>query len=115
MNSLFIFSLILILGSSSQKQEITGTWSVPEDNTEVEISRSGDTYHGVIVKSDKEKAIGKEILRDLKEKDGKYIGKLYAIKKDRLVDVVITPNGDQLDLKVSAGIASKIIHWTKVK
>jgi uncharacterized protein (DUF2147 family) len=106
--------LILLLVSAANA-DIQGIWKLPEENTEVEFKKYGEIYKGVIVNSDKQKAIGKVLFRDLKEKDGKYIGKFYAIRKDRLVDVEITPQGDVLDIEISAGFRSKNMKCTRIR
>jgi uncharacterized protein (DUF2147 family) len=115
MKALIIYFLVMIFSIPAPESDIVGIWNVPDEEIEVEIKKDGDSYKGVIVKAEKEKAIGKEILRDLKEKDEKWTGKFYAIRKDRLLDVVITPNGEELDLEISTGWKTKTMKWTRVK
>jgi uncharacterized protein (DUF2147 family) len=115
MKAVIIYFLMIIFSVPASESDIVGIWKIPEENIEVEIKKNGDSYNGVIVKAEKAAAIGKEILRDLKEKDGKYTGKIYAIRKDRLLDVVITPNGDELNLEIDAGWRTKTIKWTRVE
>jgi uncharacterized protein (DUF2147 family) len=115
MKASVIYFLVIIFSESALKTDIVGTWKLPEDNTEVEIKKDGEDYKGVVVKSDIETVIGEEIIRDLKEKDGIWKGKFYAVRKDRLVDIMIIPNGDELDVEISARRRTKTMKWTRVE
>jgi uncharacterized protein (DUF2147 family) len=113
MKALIIYFLVIICYVPGQESDIVGIWDVPENETQVDIKKEGNIYRGIIIKSQKEEAIGKEILREVKEKDGKWEGKLYAIKKDRLLDAMLTLNGDNLEIEISAGIRGKTVIWTR--
>jgi uncharacterized protein (DUF2147 family) len=115
MKALIIYFLVMIFSVPESESDIVGNWNIPEEDIQVEIKKDGEIYNGVIVKAEKEAAIGKEILRDLKEEDGKWTGKFYAVRKDRLLDVVITPNGDELDLEISTGRRTRTMKWTRVE
>jgi len=114
MKTMMMYLFLILFSSTGNEPAIVGTWKMSEENIEVEITQDGDVCTGVVVEAPKEGAIGTEILRDLKEKNGKWEGKLYAIRKGRLVDVEIVPSGDELDLEVSAGFRSKSMTWTRV-
>jgi len=114
MKTMMMYLFLILFSSTAKEPAIVGTWKMSEENIEVEIIQDGDVCTGVIVKAPKEGAVGTEILRDLKEKKGKWEGKLYAIRKGRLVDVVIVPKEDELDLEVSAGFVSKSMSWKRV-
>lgn len=115
MKTAFILMLSLLIGAPSlSTHELTGVWEIPEEKVHVEIKQDGDSYNGVIIRSKVEAAIGKVILRDLTKDKGVYKGQLFAAKHNRMVDVIITPKGDQLELKVSAGIRSRTMYWVRV-
>lgn len=113
MNTFLYCAFAAVFTLLTQEKDISGTYEIPNENTEVEIRKEGNKFIGVLTKAPNEKAIGTKVLRDLVEKDGKYTGKLYAIRKDKLVEVVITPKGDQLELQVGSGWRSKVMYWTK--
>jgi len=47
--------------------------------------------------------------------DGEWKGKLYAAKKDRLLNAVIIPSEEQLNITISAGLFKKKLSWEKVE
>ncbi len=119
-NRMRIYSLILFLLLSSPnifaQQSIEGKWQTGVDNTIVETYQKDGAWFGKIVSTDNSQAkIGTDILRGFKEEDNVWKGKLYAPKKDKLVDAVITPAKDKLFIKVSSGLFSKNLEWTKAE
>lgn len=96
------------------KQSIEGIWDSGTENTKIEILQSNGEWVGKIKSSDNEEAtIGKVILKDLKKQNEKWVGKLFAVKRQKWTDVEIIPNGTKLDLMVSAGLSSKKVQWSK--
>ena len=114
MKTIMMYVLLVLFTSTESGPEILGTWLIPDENVKVEITCDGDVCTGVVVKAPKDVIIGKEILRDLKERNGKWKGKFYAIRKDKLLNAELNPNGDELDVEVSAGLGSKSFTWTRV-
>jgi len=111
-NFIFILGLLLTSVSINAQQIIVGLWNTGQDNTIIEII--GNT--GKIQSSDNEKAtVGKLIIKDLKKIDNTYKGQLYLIRKDRWVDAVFVPNGNYLNVTISAGWQSKTLKWNLVK
>lgn len=106
--------LLAILSSFNSQPAITGTWLIPDENVHVEITCEGDACNGKIVKAAKQEVIGKEVLQELKENKGKWEGKFYAIRKDKLVDVSLKPQGEKMDVEISMGFASKSFIWTRI-
>jgi uncharacterized protein (DUF2147 family) len=100
--------------SSSKRAPIAGLWHTPEKEATIKIYLAKDgMYYGELVAAKNPKAKpGLLILRKLKEKDGKWAGKLFAAKHRRIVDVAVQPDGAKLKLTVSAMGRTKTIHWT---
>ncbi|HMB59022.1 MAG TPA: DUF2147 domain-containing protein [Xanthomonadales bacterium] len=93
---------------------LDGNWQTGEDNTVVSVSAQDGVYTGKLVSSDNPKAkVGTEILRNVSLVDGVWKGSLYAPKRDKVMDAVITPATDELSIKVSAGLVRKTVTWTR--
>ena len=108
-----LFSLMTF--SLSAQEMVTGIWLTGEENTKIETYQKDDLWYGKIVSSDNPKAkIGKDILKDFVKIDGEWKGSLYAAKKDRLLNAVIIPSEEQLNITVSAGLFKKNLSWEKV-
>lgn len=109
-----LFLNILAFFAISSK-DFTGKWNVSKDNTTIEIFEKDGNLFGKIVSSDNEKAKkGTLILRDFKYSNGKWTGKLYAIKTDKLVDAEMQINNGTLEITAQIGFISKTIIWEKV-
>ena len=93
---------------------IEGIWDANKDNTLVRIYEENNLYYGAIVSSDNPTAKkGTIILKDLKFESGKWVGKFYSIKFNRLFDAEIEVENKILKIKVSAGFISKTSLWQK--
>ena len=91
-----------------------GIWLTGEENTKIETYEKEGAWYGKIVSSDNPKAkIGKDILRAFKQEDGKWKGKLFATKRDKILDAVIEPTEDDLNITVAAGFFTKTLVWKK--
>ncbi len=111
-----LFLSNLFINLNQDKSAILGKWKIDQDNTLIEITQDGDLFKGTVIKSDKEKALGKEILQDFKLENGIWKGKFYAAKRDRLVDATLSETDDQtLKMEVKAGRNTKTIRLTKAK
>lgn len=111
-NFIFILGLLLTTVSVNAQQSFVGLWNTGQDNTIIKIISNTGKIHS----SDNKKAtVGKLIIKDLKKIDNTYKGKLYLIRKDRWVDAVFVPNGNYLDVTISAGWQSKTLKWNLVK
>jgi len=109
---LIFFGLLLTSISMNAQQSIEGLWNTGQDNTKIEIISTAGKIHS----SDNEKAtVGKLIVKELKKMDNTYKGKIYLIKRNRWVDAVFVPNGNFLNVTISAGLQSKTLKWSKVK
>ena len=109
--------LILALGfitSISAQDFPKGIWLTGEENTKIETYQKEGAWFGKIVSSDNPKAkIGKDILQAFKLKDGQWQGKLFAAKRGKILDAIIEPTQQVLNIKVSAGFFSKELAWKK--
>lgn len=115
MKALLITTLSLLIALSMPSADIIGIWKVEDQDAQIEIKEVKGEIVGQIVKSEKEKAIGKTILRNIEKKKGFYTAELYSFKQERWFDAEITPKKEQLEIEVSAGWASKTVYWNKVK
>jgi len=116
MKTYLIALFFLFIYVDQDQDDIAGIWKMAENNVEVEIKKDGDVYHGTVVKSEVEKAIGKVILRDFKENGDEWKGKFYAAKKDRLVDATLKPTGnDAMEMVVKAGFKTKRVPMNRAE
>lgn len=117
MKTTLFITLILVLFQPSQDQkDISGTWVLEENDTEIEITKNGNICSGTVIKSEVEKSIGKEVLKDFKKDGDVWKGKFYVVRRDRLVNATIKEKGDNsLELVVNAGRRSKTIMMTRAE
>lgn len=95
---------------------LDGKWQTGEDNSVVEVTEAGGVAVGKLVSSDNPNAVmGTEILRNVTKTGDVWSGKIWAAKRKKLMDATITPSADTLEIKVSAGIASRTVTWARVK
>lgn len=117
MKKLFLVLIFSLFGLTLFAQtDLTGTWNTGKDSTLVKIFANEGVYFGEIVSSDNPKAeIGKQLIKDLKNEDGAWKGKLYAVKKKEWVDAVMELEDGNLKITVSVGFRKKTIEWEKVE
>ncbi|MEZ7930725.1 MAG: hypothetical protein QMC21_04290 [Flavobacteriales bacterium] len=110
-----ITMLVLLIGINSYAQsDISGEWKVGEKNTVIKIDQEKGV--GKIISSDKTKVeIGKLMVKDLKKKKGKWVGKVYSPKRKEWYDAELTNKGNTLNVEISVGFFSKTIEWVKKK
>ncbi|HHP7242975.1 MAG TPA: hypothetical protein ACFCUD_14975 [Cyclobacteriaceae bacterium] len=115
MKTAILFSVISFFTLISQDQNgIEGMWKMSENNTEIEIKKDGDVYTGTVVKSDVEKAIGKEVLKGLVKDGEEWKGKFYIVRRDRTTNATIKQiDTDNLEMEVKAGLISKTISMKR--
>ncbi len=115
MNKLLIATLFFLITMSLSAQEMTtGIWLTGEENTKIETYQKDALWYGKIISSDNPKAIiGKDILIGFVKEDNKWTGKLYAAKKDKMMDAVISPLENELNITVSAGFFKKKLYWLR--
>ena len=109
-----ILFTIFIISSLSAQDFPKGIWLTGEENTKIETYEKEGAWYGKIVSSDNSKAkIGKDILIDFKEEDGQWKGKLFAAKRGKILDAVIEPSKEILNIRVSAGFFTKTLEWKR--
>ena len=115
MKALFFILVLNVFSLSLFAQtDFTGTWVTGNRGTIVEIEKSEDSYIGKISYSDdSEIKPGTQIMKDVKEKKGKWAGRMYAPKRDEWYDIEIKPLENKLEITVYKGFFSKTITWTK--
>ena len=108
-----LVTLSILTSLSAQDFEV-GIWLTGEENTKIETYQKEGTWYGKIISSDNAKAkIGNDILREFKKEDGQWSGKLFAAKRGKILDAVIEPNKDALNITVSTGFFTKSLVWKK--
>jgi hypothetical protein len=115
-----IFCFILLMLASAAcvfaQQSLEGVWQTGEDNTKIETYQKDGEWFGKIISTDNPKAkakIGTDILRNFKKNGDFWEGKLYSLKKKKLVDAVITPGKNKLIIEATVGFFTKEIEWSK--
>ena len=107
--------MVLSITSVHAQQSLKGVWQTGIDNTKVETYQKEGAWFGKIISSDNPKAIpGTDILRNFKKKGDSWQGQLFAMKKNKLVDAVISPGDNRLLIKVSVGFFTKNLQWLRV-
>ncbi|MCM4171914.1 DUF2147 domain-containing protein [Arenibacter sp. TNZ] len=113
-NVIVLLAISLFSLNSFAQSDVAGEWIVGEQNTVVKIEQHDDGYSGKIISSDNSNAaIGKLMVKELKQTNGKWKGKVYAPKRDEWYDAEFIPQEKTLDVKIKAGFFSKTIEWTK--
>ncbi len=116
MKHLVVLSLVMTMAFSlSAQTNLTGVWNTGKENTKVKLykNKSGVIY-GKILSSDNSKVkIGKVLVKEVKLKDGKWVGKIYAPKQDKWYNAQFIPSKSTLKIKISSGWMTKEIEWKK--
>lgn len=116
MKTVILIPIFLLFFLPCQAQDgITGKWKMPENNTKIEITKVNDVCNGRVIQSDTEEALGKVVLKDFERSGEIWKGKFYVVRKDRLFNATLKPDGDQLEMEVKAGIKSKTIMLSRVE
>ena len=113
-NVVVLIAISLISLNSFAQADIAGKWVVGKQNTVVKIEQNDGIYSGIIISSDNSKAeIGKLMVKDLREKNGKWKGKTYSPKRKEWYDAAFIPKNNSLDIKIKVGFFSKTIEWVR--
>ena len=116
MKNIILIVLTICSYSIYGQSNIIGTWDTGEDNTIIVISESIGKVVGKIKSSDNSKAIiGKSLLKELKKSGAKWEGKIYAAKRQKWYDAILTQKGNILEIKISAGFFSKTVKWKRIE
>ena len=96
------------LFAQEKQDEIIATWYTGE--AKVEIYQEGERYIGNPINPAGERVTDIEVL-NLEYDQGKWTGKIYARKRDKLFDVECQIKGEVLHLEVDAGFRSRELQW----
>lgn len=112
--TVILMTIFCITNYAQSKSAIAGEYIVGKQNTVVKIEQNDGIYSGTIIFSDNPKAeIGKLMVKDLKEKKGKWKGKTYSPKRKEWYDTEFIPKKNSLDIKIKVGFFSKTIEWVR--
>lgn len=106
--SILTLALYLVTGSLFAQDEIIGTWDAGERS--VEIYKVDGRFIGSPIDTLGVRRDEIEIL-NLEYDRGKWKGKLYSVKNDRLVNVECQIKEDELHLRVKAGMIRRTLKW----
>jgi len=96
--------------------DLTGTWDTRKHDTIVKIYEKDGQYFGKIISSDHpEVEIGKQVIKDFKQEDDEWKGKLYVLKQKKWFDAKMEIKKDKLKITISVGFFNKTIAWKKFK
>jgi hypothetical protein len=113
--ALVLLILLCCVGTSSSQELLQGTWNTGQENTNIEILQENNDWIGKIVSSDNENVVvGKVILKELEKNGNAWSGKLFVLRRQKWVDVDLTPDKTNMDVQVSVGIKSRNLQWIKV-
>ncbi|QMU64770.1 MAG: DUF2147 domain-containing protein [Flavobacteriaceae bacterium] len=98
----------------AQSESVVGEWVVGKQNTVIKIAQENEAYTGKIVSSNNEKAeIGKLMVKDVKQVEGQWKGKVYSPKRKKWYDTTFIPNKKELNIELSVGFFNKTITWVE--
>lgn len=124
MKSIFFSTILLVFGmttfAQTQADDIVGKWLIGSGEAQVEIYKNNNKYFGKIIKvnsteKNAQKALGKEIIKDLEFQDGQWVdGTIFIIKRGKTADCEVELSGNTLTINVSVGMASRSQTWTRL-
>lgn len=98
--------------AQDKQDDIVAVWDAGE--TKVEIYKVDEKYIGNPINTEGERNSEIEIL-NLEYKKGKWVGKIYSKRRNKLFDAECEVEGDVLFVKVDAGLRTRKFEWSKVK
>ncbi|MEP2276351.1 MAG: DUF2147 domain-containing protein [Reichenbachiella sp.] len=116
---LLVAGVLLGINAYAQTTEdkILGKWTNPDKSRVIEFVKNGDNYEAIIRESDEASFVGKKQITNLSfEKDGAYEdGTVHILQRNKTADCTThLLSIDELELKVSFGLMSKSVIWTRV-
>jgi|GEM_PF-470427 len=114
---LLIFLILLVLPTELFSQDsLAGRWAFEEDNTTVEFYQKNDAFFGKLVASDNPNApIGTDVFREFVLKNGKWKGKIYSIKRNKVLNAKLTQFEEEMKVTASFGFLRKTLVWKRVE
>ncbi|WP_164503636.1 DUF2147 domain-containing protein [Pleionea sediminis] len=94
--------------------DILGEWIVGKQNSIIKIEQQNGIYSGKLTYSNNAKAqIGKPMVKELKQMEDSWEGKLYVPKRDEWYEATFVPIGNKLNITILVGPFSKSVEWIK--
>jgi uncharacterized protein (DUF2147 family) len=118
-----IVAMVLILGSakvsvaqSANPDAIIGVFQNKDGAGKIEVYQDNLLYFGKTALTGDGVPAGTIVFKNLKFSAGKWIGKVYAVKRKQDFDCVFTlDNAGDLHLDIKAGIMSRKQIWARLK
>jgi len=111
-----IFIALFFISALSAQDSLKGIWLTGEENTKIETYEKDGAWYGKILSSDNPNAkIGTDILKGFKQENGEWKGKLFAAKRGKVLDAVIKPAKNILNITVTVGFFSKDLEWKRAE
>ncbi len=108
------FSLVFAPTLAQAGSPVEGRWHTKDAEATIEINVRDGVLTGTLEAATDERAkIGTVILRDFVRDGDGWKGKMRAPKKGRTVDAYLTVKNGKLVIKVSAGLRTKTLTWTR--
>tara|TARA_R110002051_G_scaffold257435_5_gene316419 strand:+ start:11514 stop:11858 length:345 start_codon:yes stop_codon:yes gene_type:complete len=109
-----IFFLVMSthLFAQDKQDDIIAIWDAGE--AKIEIYKVDEKYIGNPINSKGERNQQIEVL-NLEYKDGKWIGKLYSKRRNRLLGVICIVKEGKLHLEVNTRLTTRVLEWSQVK
>lgn len=109
-----LMTLFSITNYAQSQSDVAGDWVVGKQNTVIKIEQHNNVYSGKIISSDNPKAkIGNLMVKELKQKNGEWKGKVYSAKRKEWYDAEFIPKENMLDVKIKVGFFSKTMEWLR--
>jgi uncharacterized protein (DUF2147 family) len=113
-NVIVVTMLSLFSTTTFAQSNFSGEWILGEQNSIVKIEQINGVYAGKIVSSDNPKVeIGKLMVKDLSQTNGKWKGKLYWPKRKEWYSAEFTSTENKLTIKIKVGFFSKTVEWIR--
>ena len=111
-----VLLLSLLMPAAAQAgAPVEGRWHTGQKGGVVEIDVEDGVLRGKLVASkDRRAKLGTVILRRFVKRGGVWVGKIYAPKRDRVVDAKLKLNDGEINIEITAGRMQKSVTWTRV-
>ncbi len=113
MKKLALILVSLFFVSWVHGQDMTeNTWLTGDQNTRVQTYQKDGKWYGKLVSSDNpQMPIGRDVLMGFVKTQGVWQGKVYVVRRDKILNGTIEPYFDKLLIEVSVGFYSKHVQW----
>lgn len=106
-----IVSLVIIIWAQDTVSPV-GIWVFREDNSRLEIKGITNALFGELISSDNpHRAIGKEVIKNLRYREGIWKGQYYLYKIGSWVNASIEVKGTVLIVRYQYGFQNKVLRF----